>query len=273
MSLIREKRNMRKFTLYLLAGVIVSFAIPEHSFSQFYKIYGYATPEAGEKELVYWLSYIPSSDNTYSFFGKNVDRKGLIAHSFEIEYALSNKFSVALYADFEQPKGSDLKWVKTKAVMARYRLYEKNSRPVDIALYAEYKLPRKGYKPSFKDSEELELKVILEKDFGFHTFVANPTFEKAMSGYEVSKDVEFIFNCGYYYKKSLTMQPGIEFYAKMGGLREINPFDEQTNYIFPTIDFTFGTKGNIIWHLGMGVGLTDPADNIIFKSIISYGFF
>ncbi len=264
---------MKKLVICILAGVVFSLVIPGKSYSQFYKIYGYGTPEAGEKELVYWLSYIPSSDHTYYYFGEDVERKGLLAHSFEIEYALSNKFSVALYADFEQPKGGDFRYVRTKAVMARYRFYEKNSRPVDLALYAEYKLPKKGYKPPLKDSEELELKVIMEKDFGLHRFVANPTFEKKMSGYEMTEGIEFVFNCGYYYLKSLTVQPGIEFYSKMGTLREINPFDEQKNHIFPTVDFILGTKGNIIWHLGLGIGLTDPADNLIFKSIISYGFF
>jgi len=157
--------------------------------------------------------------------------------------------------------------------MARYRLYDKGARPVDIALYAEYKLPPKGYKQYYKDSEEIEAKVIIEKDFGFHRFVANPSFEKAVSGYNVSKDVEFVFNCGYYYLKNMKIQPGIEYYSKMGALREINPYDEQDNYIFPTIDFIFGNKANIIWQIGLGIGLTKPADNLIFKSILSYGLF
>ena len=93
---------MKNLIICILAGVVFSLVIPGKSYSQFYKIYGYGTPEAGEKELVYWLSYIPSSDHTYYYFGEDVEREGLLAHSFEIEYALSNKFSVALYADFEQ---------------------------------------------------------------------------------------------------------------------------------------------------------------------------
>ena len=37
------------------------------------------TPEAGEKELVYWFSAI-GSDHSYSFFGEEVSRDGLTAH-------------------------------------------------------------------------------------------------------------------------------------------------------------------------------------------------
>lgn len=258
---------MRKLFLFLL--LIYISAYPEKSFCQFYKIYGYATPDAGEKEFVYWLSYIPSSENRYMFFGDQIEREGLFAHSLEIEYGLSNRLSVALYLDFEHPRYSDVRWIGTKVVMARYRFYEKASRPVDLALYAEYKLPKKKY----KNSEELELKLIVEKDFGFHTFVANPTFEKKVSGPDIDEGAEFVFNIGYYYKKSLIIQPGIEFYGKMGELREMASFSEQENYVFPTIDLFLGTHKNINWHLGIGFGLSDPSDNIIFKSIISYGFF
>jgi len=72
-----------------------------------------------------------------------------------------------VYADFEQPKGHDLKWIRTKAVAMYYSIREKNLLPVDLAIYAEYKLPRKGY----KDYEELEIKLIMEKDFGSHQLV------------------------------------------------------------------------------------------------------
>ena len=257
-----------KTVSYLLA-VLYVLILPCKSYSQFYKIYGYLTPEAGEKEIVYWLSQIPSSDCSYSFFGKNVGRSGLFAHSAEIEYGLSNRFGIAMYFDFEKPKGEELRFIRTKAVVARYRFYEPYSRPIDLALYVEYKLPKKEY----ENKEELELKVIMEKNVGFHTLILNPTFEKAMSGVGVMEGVEFTFNCGYYYKESLTVQPGIEFYGKFGELRELEYFDKQKNYIFPTIDFFFGKKLNVNLHLGLGFGITESSDNVILKSILSYGFF
>ena len=36
--------------------------------AQFYQVYGYTTLDPSEKELVYWTSYIPSSDHDYDFF-------------------------------------------------------------------------------------------------------------------------------------------------------------------------------------------------------------
>ena len=247
---------------------IFLFLVPIISHGQFFKVYPYLTAEAGEKELVYWFSAV-NSDHQYSFFGEDVDRNGLLAHSLELEYGLSNKWTAGFYLDFEQPSGQSLKHIKTKALMFHGRFWEKGERPVDLGLYVEYIIPKKEY----KNKEQIEVKVILEKDFGFNTFVLNPTFEKNVAGPDVDEGLEFALNGGWYFKKSLTFQPGIEFYTKWGELAEMSPFKESQTYIFPAIDITMGTHGRIIWHTGAGFGLTNPADNFVFKSILSIGFF
>lgn len=242
--------------------------LPILSSAQFFKVYPYQTAEAGEKELVYWFSAL-SSDHSYTFFGEDVSRDGLTAHSIELEYGLSNKWTAGLYLDFEQPKGENLKHIKTKALMFHGRFWEKGERPIDLGLYVEYIIPKKEY----KNKEQIEVKLIMEKDYGFNTFVLNPTFEKNVAGPDVDEGLEFALNGGWYYKKSLQFQPGIEFYTKWGELAEMSPIDESKLYIFPSIDIVLGKQGRINWHTGAGFGLTDPADNFVFKSILSIGFF
>lgn len=252
---------LRKYIFYAV------FLAPLLSSAQFFKVYPYMTPEAGEKELVYWFSAV-NSDHHYSFFGNQVDRNGLLAHSLELEYGISNKWTAGLYLDFEQPRGSELKHIKTKALMFHGRFWEKGERPVDLGLYAEYILPRKGY----NNSEQLEIKLILEKDLGFHTLILNPAFEKNISG-EVEEGVEFALNGAWYYKKSLKIQPGLEFYSGIGELYDPENLKNSKTYLFPAIDIIMGRHGRLIWHTGAGFGLTDPADNFVFKSILSIGFF
>ena len=237
--------------------------------AQFYQVYGYQTLDPSEKEIVYWTTFIPSSDHNYSFFGNDVSRKNLFAHSIEFEYGLSPNYTVAFYMDFEQPAGESIKWIRTKAVMMHYSLFEKGQLPVDLALYAEYKLPRKDYKVS----EELEFKLIMEKDIGSHRFILNPTFEKKISGPDVEEGVEFILNGSYTFMRSMLFQPKIEYYSKMGELYEPDIYSNQKNYIFPSFDLFFGKYAQFRWHAGVGFGLTDPADNIIIKSIFSWEFF
>ncbi|MCK5068366.1 MAG: hypothetical protein KAR16_13050 [Bacteroidales bacterium] len=259
---------MKNTLIIIMVGLLFSgSSLVLHA--QFYQVYGYLTPDANEKELVYWTTYIPSSDHSYSFFGDTVGRQGMFAHSLELEYGITNNLTVAIYFDFEQPKGENFKWVRTKAVMLYYQLFQKNFLPVDLALYAEYKLPRKGY----KHSEEIEFKLIMEKDIKFHRIILNPTFEKKISGEDVTEGVEFILNGAYIYNKSDVFQPRLEYYSKMGELYDMPAYGEQKNYIFPSFDLFFGKYGQFRWHAGVGFGLTNPADNIIVKSILSWGFF
>lgn len=243
---------------------ILSFSAT--SFGQFYKIYGYGTLEAGELELVYWNTLIPSSDGQIGFFGNVVDRKGLMAHSLEVEYGLSHKWTVAAYADFIDPVGEKIRYVQAKAIMTHYRFFEKGSRPLDIGIYLEYKLPRKGY----KGSEELEAKIILEKDAGFWTFVFNPTFEKKMSGEDVAEGMEFAFNAGLYYRELPWLHAGIEYYSKYGEIRNARPPAVQEHVLFPTIDLMIYPRYHL--HTGLGIGLSKAADNLIWKTILAVEF-
>jgi hypothetical protein len=258
-----------KKTYTLLPISILIFCFSSDLDSQFYKVYEYQTLDANEKELVYWTTFIPSSDLQYPFFGDTVSRQGLFAHSFEIEYGISNRFTVALYADFEQPKGKDFRWVRAKAVMLYYSLFEKNKMPLDMALYLEYKLPKKDY----QTSEEIELKLILEKDIKFHRIILNPTFEKKISGEDVTEGLEFVLNGAYTYTGSLVFQPRLEYYSKIGEYFNIPNYAVQKNYIFPAFDLYLGKYGQFRWHAGIGFGLTDPADNMVIKSILSWEFF
>lgn len=252
------------FTFFLLISLSVH--------AQFYKVYGYQPAEAGELELVIWNSYIPSSDLYYSYFGSKTKREGLFAHSVELEYGLSNKFGVALYFDFENPKGEDFKFIRTKALMAHWALFNKGSRPIDIALYIEYIIHNKNY----KDYEELEVRLILEKDIGPFRIDLNPIFEKKVSGSGVDEGLEFNYAAGLYYmhdgegipvSKNFIIRPGIEFYGKLGEISDFKPKQMQQHYIFPTLDFTIGKI--LKWHAGFGFALNDASDKLTFKSILS----
>ncbi len=236
--------------------------------AQFYRIYPYKTVEAGEKEAVYWFSAI-GSDNSYSFFGEDVDRHGLTAHSLELEYGISNKWTAGIYFDFEQPRGHELKFIRAKALMFHGRFWQKGERPVDLGLYVEYILPRRAY----KNAEQVEVKLIVEKDVGAHTFVFNPTFEKNVSGPAVEEGLEFAFNGAWYFKQWDRFKPGVEFFSKWGELRDLSPFKKSQTYLFPAVDIILGKRGRIIWHNGVGFGLSEPSDNFVYKTIFSIGFF
>jgi hypothetical protein len=254
----------RKYVEYLVVGLFIVFAVGQAE-AQFYKVYGWKTPEAGEIELVYWTTYIASSDFQYSFFGNVVEREGLVAHSFEVEYGVTDRFTLAAYLDFENPPNADFKYTRFRAVFFRYRFFNKGEHFLDPAIYIEYYIPKKEY-----DSEELEVRLILEKDINNFTLSTNTMFEKKTSGHEVDEGLELNFAAGLYYRKYQAIQPGIEYYGKYGEFSDFEELDEQQHILFPTVDLRFGTGFH--WHIGIGFGLTEASDDVTVKSIFSYEF-
>ena len=62
-----------RFLTFMAMGLLLCWITGEAS-AQFYKVYGWSTPKQGEVELVYWTSFIASSDLSYEFFDKTVHR-------------------------------------------------------------------------------------------------------------------------------------------------------------------------------------------------------
>ena len=169
-------------------------------------------------------------------------------------------------------KSQILKIVGPGEILGETTLFDKGSRPLDIAVYLEYIIHNKNY----KDYEELEFRLILEKDMGPWRLDFNPIFEKKTSGSGVEEGLEFNYAVGCYYipdgdgimlKKNLIIKPGLEFYGKMGEISDLKAPEQQRHVIFPTVEMLIGPR--IKWHLGVGIGLTKATDNLILKSILT----
>lgn len=245
---------------------LTAILLPTISQAQFYKVYGYETLEQGEIEGVLWNSYIPKSDGAISYFGKPASRKGLWGHSLELEYGLTDQLTLAARADFMDPKGGSFKYIQARAILLHYRFGEPGEYFFNPAVLLEYSIPRSSYSPT----EELELRLILEREFGESiTLRLNPIFKMATSGPESEEGAEFEYAAGIYYSQSHIIQPGLEIYGEIGELSRPEPFEQQGFALFPSLNLHLG---NFHWNLGVGFGITDESDDITVKSILSYGF-
>jgi hypothetical protein len=152
--------------LVLAAGAAVA---QETEPTTFYRVYGYETPLAGWLEPALWTTYVASSDNAYDHFGRDGERQGLWAHALEAELGVTDHLSLAGYLDFADPSGAAPDFTEGR-IEARYRLAQRYAYPLNVALYAEYVLPRKSY----SNSQELETRLILDRDFEDVRMVLNP---------------------------------------------------------------------------------------------------
>ena len=255
---------MRRFG-FLVFFVLWVGTLGSRVFAVGFKVYGYMTRKQGEIEFIYFNNYFAKSDLSQSFFGKTVDKEGHFSHSLEIEYGFTDRWTVAVYLDFEQPKGEGVKYTRTRGVFFRYRFFERGDRFFDTAVYFEYYLPKKCY----KDEEELEVRLILEKEMGKFKIALNPMFEKATSGSEVGEGLKFNYASGLYYHFSQSIRGGLEFYGKMGelGRLDFRRMSGQRHWLFPSFKFKF--PGRIGLDVGAGFGLTEASDDLIVKAILS----
>jgi hypothetical protein len=265
MNLFYQKRDrMFRIMAGLIAAAWFGFALPAHALE--FEVYPYSTPSEGEVELAYWWTYFVQSDKSYTYFGKALDKQGLQQQSLEIEYGMTDRWTIAGYADFEKPQDGEFKYVQARAVMSRYRFFEQGERFIDGAIEVEYYLPYKKY----SDGEKIETRVILEKDIGQVSIMLNPIFEKDISGPEVDGGMEFEYAAGLYYRATPLLTPGVEFYGVMGELSDLKPKSQQEHYVFPRLGVKLAHRVKL--DLGYGFGLTKASDNQVIKAILELEF-
>jgi hypothetical protein len=246
--------------LLSLAFLCASASASAHA--QLLRVYEYAQPAQGVPELSLWDSFVPHSGHAYTFFGEQRSRDGLWMHALEAEIGVTPNLVLGAYVDAERPNGASLAYTQAR-VLFRYAFLRKHDLPVDVGIYVEYYLPRPEYGP-----EHVELRVILERDFGDFTLRANPILDKVTSGDSLSA-VEFEYAVGIYFRRFLLLQPGIEAFGSTGELQSPDHARDQRHQLFGVIDLRlFG--GALRWHLGAGYGYSHGADDLTIKSILSY---
>ncbi len=250
------------------AGLImlVSLMCPGFSIAQVdpweFEVYPYRTIGRGVLELE-WLNGVVANgftqgDNGTS--GGTLPSQSMWRTALAAAYGLSDRIEAAAYVNLAKPKGRDLQYSGSK-FRVRGSLFDQEQLPVDLGWYIELEYNRV---PKFDDQKlELELRPIIQKDFGSFSFMVNPIFEKVLVGPDKNKAFEFGYASGIYYRWLRSISPGLEFFGGIGNINDTDPRAEQQHYIFPVIrgDLPHGIEYNI----GAGFGLTHGSDPVIIK--------
>jgi len=178
----------------------------------------------------------------------------------ELTYGITDRIEAAAYLNLSWPSGHGL-WYAGNKFRLRGRIADEDTLPVNLGWYIEMEYHKT---PQFDDAAwELELKPIIEKDFGQLSLLANPVFEKPLAGDGKHQGFEFGYRNGVYYRWLRYLSPGVEFYGGVGLMDDTDPISEQQHYIFPVI---FGQLPNgIEYNLGPGFGLTAGSDHVVMK--------
>lgn len=264
MTIMNQKQRCGRGFAILMAIVGV-ISLPRTSEAQVdYRVYGWETPMQGWLEPTLHTYLVPRSDQRYQHFGKDVRQQGLSAHSLETEYGLTDRATMAAYADFESVPNLGFHYTEAR-LNFRYRFSNAYQRIFNPALYVEYYMPRGKY----DSANRLEVRMILEHDFNDLRLDLNPAVEKSIGSDTVTK-VQAALHTGVYYRRFYAVQPGVELHDDFGPLGSSPGVSKQQHILFPSVNIRFANA--FIWNIGVGFGLTSASDKLTLKSVLSYQF-
>ena len=227
-----------------------------------FETYPYATAPQGMAEFEASNAVITEGHNEV---GKGTS-KGIFASqklwysSYEITYGLTDRIEAALYLNLGQPNGGRMQLAGSN-LRVRGRLFDQDTFPVNVGWYAELEWHKT---PQFDDAiQELELRPIIEKDFGALSVMLNPKFEKVLAGPGRHQGAEFGYAAALHYRYSRRLSPGVEFYGGTGLINHSNSLRDQQHYVFATLWGELPMR--LEYNVGVGWGLTPGSDRIIFK--------
>ncbi|HKJ40882.1 MAG TPA: hypothetical protein VKA27_02265 [Sunxiuqinia sp.] len=256
---------LKKITFFLSFLVLSSiYAQAQHD----YKIYEWEKYHRGWMEVGLRASRIFNNSNTYQFYfdGRNRVKQGLSMTTANIAYGFSDKLMVGLNSDFLVKGSIGANFYRLRA-NALYRLSDKHSHSLGTSLFLEYSIPNS----LSKLPTEIELKLILSKQWGDFQLDINPSLVQALSGSEADRQ-SALANCnvGFYWKRHYVFQPGLEYYGAFGEVTNLSSQKEQIHELFAVANIRLAD--GLLFNIGAGHGLTDASETVVGKIGIRYQF-
>jgi len=242
------KRNSRK---QLLIGLPLAFSlVSPAAFALNYfelEVYPYQTASRGEVEIENFTTHTSRGTKDAAAPANN---DGLTRSTLELAYGVTDKLEVAYYRDYAKPDGGSFEHVASR-YRARTRFYEKGELPVDLGFYIEIESPRQG-------KSEVELRGIIEKDFGRWTLDFNPILEYER---EPKGELEILYAAAVIYRPSEFYQPRLDFFGD---------FEDKAHLVSPAVDFKLGHGFSAT--LGMAFGVTNAAEQRLLRARVEWEF-
>lgn len=252
---------MRAWTtgIVLAAGLMAAAAQAEAHMRDYLLNQGYYTAKKGEFEVELFNDFnMPDTGDQDTFNSK---------HQIELEYGVLDRLQLAYYEVYSWADARDENWDREEfKIEAKLRLAEAGQWPVDVALYAEYINPDG---PRDANSDEIENKIILSRNFGPWNVVGNFIFERPIN---TSADWAFEYTAGVSYAVSPRTRVGFEVKEGLGDESDfgIDDWDEHEFYIAPGIYHSFTDHVRVL--AGPVIGLTEDSDDLQLRTIVELEF-
>lgn len=191
---------------------------------------------------------------------------GAVHETVEITQGFTDWFETGFYIFTSAHRGFGYEWVGDH-IRPRVRVPESWRWPVGVSLSNEIGYQRGRFSP---DTWTWEIRPIVDKQLGPWYLSFNPTLDRSWHGPSVGRGVEFSPNFKFSYDVTKQIAAGLEYYGNYGDLTGFDPFREQQQDFFPSIDLNVSPKWE--FNFGVGIGVTRSTDHLIMKCIVGRRF-
>ncbi len=203
------------------------------------------SPNVDYREIAFEYAHARSFDGDPAKNGAQVGEL-----TFEI--GLTPRFVFAVSGEYEAEAGEDLH-MTAHQVEGRCQLVESGEYWLDAGLLLAYKFSKQTDAP-----DEVEFKLLLQKDTGRFTHTANIGFAQSVGKFpQLTNEAGYSFLWNTRYRYDQTFQPGFEIQSDLGVGSQVGYLKQQEHYIGPSV------QGKLFGHLKYQAaylfGMTDPA--------------
>ena len=186
--------------------------------------------------------------------------------TLEITHGFTPWFETGFYVFTSARDGNGWQWVGDH-IRPRVRVPEDWYWPVGLSLSMEFGCAQRKFS---EDTWTLEIRPIIDKQWGRWYVAFNPAFERSFEGANYSKGLEFSPAAKVSYDVTKVVTVGVEYYAALGPATHLDDVGDQEHMIVPALDLNLSPQWE--FNFGVGVGVTHSTDHLIIKMIIGWRF-
>ena len=251
--------QVKKSVAVIIIGLVCAFGVSLPAYAG-KKVYS-PIVETGEIEL--------ETTGVYDMDHRK-DKNAAQEYKNAIGYGVTDRWATELYGEFErQPKEDEDENIKLSGVKFtnlewenRYQLTEQGKYWLDAGIYFAWEVPMREKNPG-----KIEGKILLEKSTQNFIHRANLIIEKEVGGGSTEMTTAAIAWSSRY-RMSEHFQPGFEYWADFGQVRDRLPYQEQTHQVGPA--FYGRLTPHIKYDVGYLFGVSRAAPQGELKWVLEY---
>jgi hypothetical protein len=182
-------------------------------------------------------------------------------HEVALEYGVNSRWEVEGSAGFEKDPDNSVQ-LEDYEIENRVQFFEQGVNFVDSGLLVAF-----DDATHHADANNLEVKLLLEKDIGRFTSKANIGFDQAV-GKNATGGPDYVFLWSTRYRYNEIAQPGFEIQSDLGEGQTVQHFSQQQQYVGPAL---YGRiLGNLHYETAYLFGVSDASAQSAARVLLEY---